>query len=77
MTLIPDYRLAPAFTYPAAHQDSKKFVEWLLDSDYTEFFLKEIDHFYQHRFLQKIYRMIQKYHINLLVLIHWHRILME
>lgn len=36
MTLIPDYRLAPAFTYPAAHQDSKKFVEWLLDSDYTD-----------------------------------------
>jgi acetyl esterase/lipase len=36
MTLIPDYRLAPEFTYPAAHQDSKKFVEWLLDSDYTD-----------------------------------------
>lgn len=23
MTLIPDYRLAPASTFPAAHQDSK------------------------------------------------------
>ena len=36
MTLIPDYRLAPEFTYPAAHQDSKKFVEWLLESEYTD-----------------------------------------
>lgn len=36
MTLIPDYRLAPESTYPAAHQDSKKFVEWLLDSNYTD-----------------------------------------
>ena len=36
MTLIPDYRLAPASTFPAAHQDSKKFVEWLLESKYTD-----------------------------------------
>lgn len=36
MTLIPDYRLAPTFTFPAAHNDSKKFVEWLLDSEYTD-----------------------------------------
>ncbi|MCT7750565.1 MAG: alpha/beta hydrolase [Lactobacillus gasseri] len=36
MTLIPDYRLAPDFTFPAAHQDSKKFVKWLLESNYTD-----------------------------------------
>ena len=36
MTLIPDYRLAPASTFPAAHQDSKKFVKWLLESKYTD-----------------------------------------
>lgn len=36
MTLIPEYRLAPQFTYPAAHQDSITFVKWLLNSQYTD-----------------------------------------
>ncbi|CCI81490.1 alpha/beta hydrolase fold domain-containing protein [Lactobacillus hominis] len=36
MTLIPDYRLAPKYTFPAAHNDSKNFVEWLLNSQYTD-----------------------------------------
>ncbi|WP_297817585.1 alpha/beta hydrolase [uncultured Lactobacillus sp.] len=36
MTLIPDYRLAPEYTFPAAHDDSKTFVNWLLDSQYTD-----------------------------------------
>ncbi|WEV37277.1 alpha/beta hydrolase [Lactobacillus sp. ESL0677] len=32
---VPNYRLAPTNTFPAAHDDTVKFVEWLLDSDYT------------------------------------------
>lgn len=36
MTLVPDYRLAPTAIFPAAHQDSIHFVEWLLASKYTD-----------------------------------------
>lgn len=36
MTFIPDYRLAPQYHFPAAHQDALHFVKWLLDSDYTD-----------------------------------------
>lgn len=36
MTLIPDYRLAPKYHFPSAHQDSIEFVKWLLASQYTD-----------------------------------------
>lgn len=36
MTFIPDYRLAPAHIFPAAHHDAAHFVEWLLQSKYTD-----------------------------------------
>lgn len=36
MTLVPDYRLAQTALFPAAHQDSIHFVEWLLSSKYTD-----------------------------------------
>lgn len=36
MTFIPDYRLAPEFTFPAAHQDAVHFTNWLLNSEYTD-----------------------------------------
>ncbi|BDR60010.1 alpha/beta hydrolase [Lactobacillus xylocopicola] len=32
----PNYRLAPENLFPAAHQDSVNFVEWLLQSDYLK-----------------------------------------
>ncbi|WEV71155.1 alpha/beta hydrolase [Lactobacillus sp. ESL0785] len=32
---VPNYRLAPADAFPAAHDDTVNFVEWLLKSDYT------------------------------------------
>lgn len=34
-TMIPEYRLASQSTFPGAHQDSKTFVEWLLNSQYV------------------------------------------
>lgn len=36
MTFIPNYSLAPANHFPAAHDDALHFVEWLLNSDYTD-----------------------------------------
>ena len=36
MTLIPNYRLAPKNKFPSAHEDSKTFINWLLDSQYTD-----------------------------------------
>lgn len=36
MTFIPEYSLAPAATFPAAHDDALHFVNWLLKSDYTD-----------------------------------------
>ncbi len=36
MTFIPDYSLAPAHVFPAAHQDALNFVKWLLNSQYTD-----------------------------------------
>lgn len=36
MTLIPNYRLAPEHKFPSAHEDSKYFIEWLLNSQYTD-----------------------------------------
>ena len=36
MTFIPEYSLAPATHFPAAHEDALHFVEWLLKSDYTD-----------------------------------------
>lgn len=36
MTLIPDYTLAQTAKFPAAHNDAKKFVDWLLTSKYTD-----------------------------------------
>lgn len=36
MTFIPDYRLAPEYPFPAAHQDAVTFTEWLLQSEYTD-----------------------------------------
>ncbi|MBP2058042.1 acetyl esterase/lipase [Lactobacillus colini] len=36
MTLIPDYRLAPKYLFPCAHQDSDDFIHWLLNSRYTD-----------------------------------------
>ena len=36
MTFIPEYSLAPAAHFPAAHEDALHFVEWLLKSDYTD-----------------------------------------
>ena len=36
MTLVPNYRLAPAALFPAAHQDCVHFVQWLLASKYTD-----------------------------------------
>jgi acetyl esterase/lipase len=36
MTLIPEYRLAKQGTFPAAHQDARNFVHWLLKSRYTD-----------------------------------------
>lgn len=35
-TFIPNYRLAPQYSYPAAHNDAETFVEWLLNSKYTD-----------------------------------------
>lgn len=32
--VIPNYRLAPRYTFPSAHEDSEKFITWLLQSDY-------------------------------------------
>lgn len=36
MTLIPDYSLAPEYHFPSAHQDSAEFIQWLLNSKYTD-----------------------------------------
>lgn len=36
MTFIPNYSLAPANSFPAAHNDAIHFVKWLLHSDYTD-----------------------------------------
>lgn len=36
MTFIPNYRLAPQNTFPAAHQDAMNFINWLLHSEYTD-----------------------------------------
>lgn len=36
MTTVPEYRLAKAGTFPAAHQDALHFTRWLLDSEYTD-----------------------------------------
>lgn len=36
MTFIPNYRLAPEYKFPAAHEDAKNFVDWLLKSEYTD-----------------------------------------
>lgn len=36
MTFIPDYRLAPRYIFPAAHQDARNFIDWLLNSSYTD-----------------------------------------
>ena len=36
MTFIPEYRLAPKHIYPAAHNDALTFVNWLLESHYTD-----------------------------------------
>lgn len=36
MTFIPEYSLAPASVFPAAHEDALHFVDWLLKSDYTD-----------------------------------------
>lgn len=36
MTFIPEYRLAPANIFPAAHHDALHFTKWLLDSQYTD-----------------------------------------
>ena len=36
MTFIPNYRLSPKYTFPAAHNDSENFVNWLLKSEYTD-----------------------------------------
>ncbi|MDF7638230.1 alpha/beta hydrolase [Lactobacillus sp. ESL0791] len=33
---IPNYRLAPKDTFPAAHEDTVTFVKWLLDSEYAD-----------------------------------------
>lgn len=35
-TFIPDYRLAPQSTFPAAHDDAETFVKWLINSEYTD-----------------------------------------
>lgn len=36
MTLIPEYRLASQGKFPAAHQDAKRFISWLLQSRFTD-----------------------------------------
>lgn len=36
MTFIPNYSLAPEHHFPAAHNDALHFVDWLLNSDYTD-----------------------------------------
>ncbi|RVU70130.1 MULTISPECIES: alpha/beta hydrolase fold domain-containing protein [Lactobacillus] len=36
MTFIPEYRLAPANLFPAAHDDALHFADWLLHSQYTD-----------------------------------------
>lgn len=36
MTFIPEYSLAPSEIFPAAHNDAVNFVNWLLNSDYTD-----------------------------------------
>ena len=36
VTFIPNYSLAPEHTFPSAHDDAKTFVEWLLNSEYTD-----------------------------------------
>lgn len=36
MTFIPEYRLAPANTFPTAHADAINFIKWLLKSKYTD-----------------------------------------
>lgn len=36
MTFIPEYSLAPSNLFPAAHNDAVHFVEWLLNSSYTD-----------------------------------------
>lgn len=36
VTFVPEYSLAPAHLFPAAHQDAIYFVNWLLNSEYTD-----------------------------------------
>lgn len=36
VTFIPEYSLAPAVHFPAAHEDAITFVNWLLKSEYTD-----------------------------------------
>lgn len=36
MTFVPNYRLAPADHFPAAHEDALNFAAWLLASNYTD-----------------------------------------
>lgn len=36
MTFVPDYSLAPVSHFPAAHDDAVHFVQWLLESEYTD-----------------------------------------
>ncbi|RMC25813.1 MULTISPECIES: alpha/beta hydrolase fold domain-containing protein [unclassified Lactobacillus] len=35
IVFAPNYSLAPEYTFPVAHQDSVKFVKWLLNSKYS------------------------------------------
>lgn len=36
VTFIPEYGMAPKYTYPGAHQDALTFTKWLLASEYTD-----------------------------------------
>lgn len=36
MAFIPEYSLAPENTFPSAHDDAVTFVNWLLNSEYTD-----------------------------------------
>lgn len=36
LTFVPNYRLAPRYTFPSAHVDTINFVKWLLKSTYYQ-----------------------------------------
>lgn len=36
VTFIPEYGMAPQYTFPGAHQDALNFAQWLLASEYTD-----------------------------------------